>query len=111
MLDKLDKSNNRLYPFRQGNVNVKHYLPLLEAEEAAYNGNDATRLYGEAISMAKISGFQHNAALASERFGEYLLHDLNDERRAMTYIRDAAQYYSAWGSDYKAHLLEEKYNI
>ena len=92
-------------------MNVTHYLPLLEAEEAALRGksDDAQRLYAQAISQAARSGFQHNAALACERMGEYLLYDLNEEDRAQSYFRDAVKYYSDWGSEYKAQMLEEKF--
>ena len=95
----------------QGNVNVKHYVPLLEAEEAAYKRkpDDALRLYRQAITMAARSGFQHNAALASERLGEYMFHDLNQKERAKPHFSDAAKYYSGWGSPFKAQLIEEKY--
>jgi len=97
---------------KKGNVNVAHYIPFLKAEEAALKGksDDATHLYMAAISWAARSGFQHNAALASERFGEYLLYDLKDEGRARSYFLDAAKYYSDWGSDYKSQLLQEKYS-
>ena len=59
--------------------------------------------------MAARSGFQHNAALASERLGEYIFHDLNQKERAKPYFSDAAKYYSGWGSHFKANLIEEKY--
>jgi hypothetical protein len=98
--------------FCQGNVNVAHYLPFLGAEEAAMKGNsgDAIRLYGQAITSASRSGFQHNAAFASERLGEYLLYDIQDSKRAGTYLRDAVTLYSDWGSDYKSKLVRKKHS-
>ena len=95
----------------KGNVNVRHYLPLLEAEDAAFRrkSDDARRLYSEAITLASRSGFQHNAALASERLGEYLYHDLNEKERARPYFKDAVKYYSGYGSAFKAQMIEEEY--
>lgn len=92
-------------------MNVQHYLPLLEAEEAAFKRkpDDARRLYMDAITQASRSGFQHNAALASERLGEYLHHDLNEKERAKLYFNDAVKYYSGYGSDFKANMVEEMY--
>ena len=97
---------------KKGNVNVAHYMPFLEAEEAALEGNsdEATRLYPRAIALASSSGFLHNAALASERFAEYLLHDLNDSDRAGQYFQDSIKHYTDWGSDYKADLLKQNYS-
>lgn len=40
--------------------------------------DNATQLYPGAISSAARSGCQHNAALASDRFAEYLLHGLKE---------------------------------
>ena len=96
---------------KKGNVNVMHYVPFLEAEDAALEGRSdiATKLYSKAITSAARSGFQQNAALASERFAEYLLHDLKDNVKAAQYFQDSIQYYSGWGSDYKADMLKKKY--
>ena len=96
---------------KKGNINAMHYVPFLEAEDAALEGrsDSATKLYSKAITLAARSGFQHNAALASERFAEYLLLDLNEDNRAVQYFQDSIQYYSGWGSDYKAETLKKKY--
>ena len=97
---------------KKGNVNVLHYIPFLEAEEAALEGKsaNASQLYQKAISSAARSGFLHNAALASERYAEYLLHDLKDEERAGQYFQDSIKYYLDWGSEYKAEMLRKKYS-
>ncbi len=96
----------------KGNINVTHYIPFLDAEEAALEGkpDEATRLYPLAISSAASSGFLHNAALASERFAEYLLHDLKGNDMAGKYFQDSIEYYTAWGSDYKADMLRKDYS-
>lgn len=97
---------------KKDNVNVAHYIPFLEAEEAALEGNsvEATRLYTRAIALASTSGFLHDVALASERYAEYLLHDLMDSGRAGQYFQDSIKYYTDWGSDYKADLLKQNYS-
>jgi len=97
---------------KKGNVNVMHYIPFLEAEDAALEGrsDSAAKLYPRAIASAARSGFQHNAALASERFAEYLLHDLKESDRAGQYFQDSIRYYTDWGSDYKAEILRKKYS-
>ena len=96
----------------QGNINVLHYVPFLDAEQAALEGKPekATQLYSKAISTAARSGFQHNAALAYERFAEYLLHDLHDSDRAGQYFQDSIRSYTEWGSDYKAEMLRKQYS-
>ena len=97
---------------KKGNINVTHYVPFLEAEEAALEGNvdEATRLYPWAISLASSAGVLHNAAFASERFAEYLLRDLKDNDRAGEYFQDSIKYYTDWGSTYKADLLKQNYS-
>ena len=96
---------------KKGNINAMHYVPFLEAEDAALEGrsDSATKLYSKAITLAARSGFQQNAAIASERFAEYLLLDLKDNDKAVQYFQDSIQYYSGWGSDYKADMLKKKY--
>ncbi len=97
---------------KKDNINVAHYMPFLEAEEAALEGNsvEATRLYTRAIALASKSGFLHDVALASERYAGYLLHDLMDCGRAGQYFQDSIKYYTDWGSDYKADLLKQNYS-
>eukprot|EP00986_Skeletonema_menzelii_P004611 scaffold1587_cov139-Skeletonema_menzelii.AAC.3 len=96
---------------KKGNINAVHYVPFLEAEEAALEGrsDSATKFYSKAITLAARSGFQQNAALASERFAEYLLLDLKENDKAAQYFQDSIKYYSGWGSDYKAEMLKKKY--
>ena len=97
---------------KKGNVNAVHYLSLFEAEEAALEGKSdvATKHYPKAMISAARSGFQHDAALVSERYAEYLLHDLKENDRAAQYLQDSIQYYKGWGSDYKADMLRKKYS-
>jgi tetratricopeptide (TPR) repeat protein len=96
----------------KGNINVTHLISFLDAETAALEGksDEAARLYVQAISSAASSGFLHNAALASERFADYLLKDLNENEIAGQYFQDSIKYYTDWGSDYKADMLRQDYS-
>eukprot|EP00978_Attheya_sp_CCMP212_P020352 scaffold58147_cov60-Attheya_sp.AAC.2 len=97
---------------KKGNPNVNHFILFLGAEKAALNGKhkDATLLYSQAISTASRTGFQQDAALGSERFGEFLLYDLDDKERAISRLKDAIRLYSNWGALYKADTLREKHS-
>lgn len=97
---------------KKGNVNAVHYVLLLEAEDAALEGksDDATKIYPKAIVSAARSEFLQDAALATERFAEYLLHDLKDNVKAGQQFQESIKYYTGWGSDYKADLLKQKFS-
>lgn len=58
-----------------GNPNVKHYDTFLDAEALALKGKrfSAIKHYEVTILQAARSGYQQDAALASERLGEYPL--------------------------------------
>jgi hypothetical protein len=97
---------------KKGNPNVNHYIMFLGAERAALYGHhdEATILYSRAISTALRTGFQQDAALATERFGEFLLHELDDKEWAMLQLKDAIRLYSNWGALYKADTLRKKHS-
>ena len=59
----------------KGNPQSQHYKPFLEAELAAYNYKPliAAEKYETTILLANENGFIHDAALANERYGQYLL--------------------------------------
>ena len=97
---------------KKGNVNAVHYVLLLEAEDAALEGkpNDAAKIYSKAIVSSARSDFLQDAALATERFAEYLLHDLKDNDKAGQQFQESIKYYTGWGSDYKADLLKQKFS-
>jgi tetratricopeptide (TPR) repeat protein len=97
---------------KKGNPNVNHFIMFLGAERAALNGKhkEARILYSQAISTASRTGFQQDAALGSERFGEFLLHDLGDKERAISQLKDAIRLYTNWGAIYKADTLRQRYS-
>jgi predicted ATPase len=97
--------------FKKGNPNVGHFKAIFDAEASALNGKKhaAKKFYEEAIILASRSGFIQDAALGSERFGEFLLHDMDDRHEAMYRLRAAMNLYREWGAIAKAELLEAKY--
>ncbi|KAL3925455.1 MAG: hypothetical protein SGILL_000396 [Bacillariaceae sp.] len=96
---------------KKGVLNVYHHEALLEAECAAME-NDSERArhhYGRATVLAGRRGFLQDSALANERFGEYLLHDLSDMEEATYRFQQATRLYEEWGARAKADMLFEKY--
>jgi hypothetical protein len=93
--------------FDSGNPNVKHHLRLLNAEQAALDGKSdkARQLYGEAVSLAARAGFLHDAALANERYADFVLDDDRDE--AAYRLGESVRFYSRWGATRKVELLRE----
>jgi hypothetical protein len=94
-----------------GNPNVKHYSLLLDAEWMALKGkkNDAVKQYEAAILLAARGGYQHDAALATERFGEFYLKVMGDRDDAAYQIGQSIKYWGEWGAVAKVHHLEQKY--
>jgi hypothetical protein len=97
----------------QGNPDVQHYLALLDAEMAALKGKiqRAERLFQDAVISAARGGFVHDAALASERYGEFLLNDKPqpselDKQEALYRFGEAIKYYSDWGAVSKVASLQ-----
>jgi hypothetical protein len=88
-----------------GNPNVKQHLCLLNAEQAALDGkNDLARaLYGKAVILAARGGFLHDAALASERFADFVLGYDRDE--ATYRLEESIRFYSEWGATSKVEML------
>ena len=97
----------------KGNVNVVHQLKLLNAEKAALSQKDRQKVsapYEEAIQFAIRCGCIQDAALANERYGEYLLGlKVPDHDGAVYYFKAAATYYKDWGASRKVEMLEMKY--
>ncbi len=99
---------------KQGNPNVQHYLALLDAEMAALKGKiqSAERHFQDAVITAARGGFVHDAALASERYGEFLLNDKPqpcelDKQEALYRFSEAIKYYSDWGAVSKVASLQK----
>jgi hypothetical protein len=97
---------------RKGNPNVIHYDRLLDAEKAALDGKykAAQEHYQSAVVMAARGGFIHDAALANERYGEFLLHDMSDKQEAVFRFEEAIKFYSEWGASKKVELIREQYS-
>jgi hypothetical protein len=91
----------------KGNPNAKHHLRLLNAEQAALDGksDEACQLYGEAVSLASRCGFLHDAALANERYANFVVDDDRDE--AAYRLGEAVRFYLEWGATQKVALLRE----
>jgi hypothetical protein len=94
-----------------GNPNVKHYGLLLDAEWMALKGKktDAVKQYQVAILLAARGGYQHDAALTTERFGEFCLKVMGDREDAAYQIMQSIKYWGEWGAVAKVHHLLEKY--
>ena len=94
---------------KKGNPNVYHQLELLNAERAALSKRkDTSELYYKAARLAVRGGWIHDAALTSERHGEYLL-EIGDKEGATAKLKEAIERYSSWGAARKASQLKEMY--
>jgi predicted ATPase len=95
----------------KGNPNLKHCERFLEAELAALTDNSekAKQHYAKAVVLAARGGFIHHAAMANERYGEFLLNALDLPHDAAYRFDEAIKFYSVWGSC-KADMLREKYS-
>jgi hypothetical protein len=89
----------------KGNPNVIHHLRLLNAEHASLNGKKtkACQLYREAITLATRGGFLHDAALANERYADFVVDDDVDE--AAYRLEESVRFYSQWGATQKVEML------
>jgi hypothetical protein len=92
------------------NPNVKHCHSLLSAEQAVLdkNLNAADIHYKASVKVAARSGFLHHAALANERYADFLQNELGDEEEAKYRLEEAARFYKSWGADAKVELLYDR---
>jgi hypothetical protein len=95
----------------QGNPNVKHYDSLLDAEWMALKGNKfvAIKHYEVAILVSARGGYHHDAALATERLGDYYLTVMSDREMATYQIGESIKFWGEWGAMAKVAHLQEKY--
>ena len=98
---------------KEKNLNSAHSLMLVKAEFAALkrskSSHDKVRsLYDKAIATASRLGFLHDAALANQRAGFYMIRH-NQASYGEDYIRRAHELYSDWGADAKAQQLEASF--
>ena len=90
--------------------NFGHLASFLSAEEARLDGKllEAAESYDQAIDQAMASGFEHHAAMASERAGTLQL-ARGRERAARAYLAEALNGFQIRGCQRKAALLQSRY--
>ena len=95
-----------------GNPNVKHYESFLEAEWNAQRGKKhaAIKHFEVAILLAARGGYQHDAAFASERLGEFQLFVMDDKDEAVYRFRKSIDYWRNWGALAKVNHIQNKYS-
>jgi len=95
------------------NPNVLHYVILLKAEQAALkrkrDQENVRKLYNDAITTAARGGYVHDAALAQERFADFLLNEVGDTEGAKYHIEEAIQRHTNWGAMGIVERLRDKY--
>ncbi|CAB9500442.1 Transcriptional regulator [Seminavis robusta] len=95
----------------RGNPNVKHFDSLLDAESMAYRGKPylSVKHYEMAILYAARGGLVQDAAIISERLGEFQLQVMKDTEEGNYRIRKASKYWQSWGARAKVADLKKKY--
>ncbi|CAJ1941079.1 unnamed protein product [Cylindrotheca closterium] len=93
---------------KQGNPNAHPYYTLLSAEQAGLNKdtNRAKSLYQETIVYAARTGQLNHAALANERYSDFLLNELHDSAEAKYRMDEAIRFYEDWGAYAKVDGLK-----
>ena len=96
---------------KNGNPNIRHYVALINAEYyvCQKKAPKALEQYKEAIRVASERGFVHDAALASERCGQYYLHNLKQKDEAIYRLDQAIHYWTQYGAKAKVQQLNIKY--
>ena len=94
---------------KKGNVNVVHYVHLVEAQLAALEGknNKAEEKYKSAIATATRNGFIQDRALSHELASEYFAATTNDYWKDY-HLDNAIKSYTDWGASVKVTQLESK---
>lgn len=112
MVDKLRSKIKRWQEL--GNLNVKHYENVLDADAAVLKGKkaEAIRHYEAAIIVAGRRGFKNDAAFACERFAEFQLSVMNERDEAKYRIQQSLDYWEdrGWGALGKVRHLKKKYS-
>ncbi len=91
-----------------GNFSHQHLLASAELARIEGRCDAALELYDQAIEAASASGFTHDAALANELAGRFLLGE--DKRSfARLYLREALDGYQMWGAGAKVEQLRARY--
>jgi len=95
---------------KSGNPNVTHTLAILEAENFALSGDRerACRTYEKSITLSSLCGWLHDTALAHERYGEYLVNEINNKEKALYHFGKALDCYREWGATAKVeHMMKQ----
>ena len=93
---------------KKGNVNVVHYLHILEAELAVLNGNNkAKEEFNAAIATSSRNGFLHDRALAHELASAYFKVQ-GDDNWEKYHIDRSIACYQEWGCSEKVKQLENR---
>ena len=105
------RSNLRQW-VEKGAINLAHQLFILDAEDAAIKGKEAKTkaLYTKAIKASARGGFLNDRALASERYGMFLL-EIGQPSDGMYHINESIRFYGEWGANQKVLLLREKHGL
>jgi predicted ATPase len=96
---------------RKGNPNLQHWKALLDAEFAVIHGREkvAIKKFQHAVDLANEGGYIHDAALANELWGTYLLEVTGDKQEAEIKVRTAVTQCIRWGALAKAQRIKERF--
>ena len=110
----LQRARKCMKEVEERKVNCHHLVLLVQAEKFACRENSPVEqsrmLYKEAITAATRRGVLHDAALANERLGAYMLGH-NETEWGEHYIRNSHKLYDEWGAYAKVHQMERKYQF
>ncbi len=83
----------------------------MEDKLAEHKGqkHEEKKHYEKAEMLAGRGGFVKDAALANERYGEFLLEDMSDRKEAAFRFQEAIKLHLEWEAQAKAELLSAKY--
>eukprot|EP00957_Ditylum_brightwellii_P015086 1138090-Ditylum_brightwellii.AAC.1 len=103
LIDSLDNKN----------PNVLRYVCLLNAEKAALKQKktqeEIRKLYNDAIRTSARGGYVHDAALAQERFANFLVSNDGNFEEAKYQLEGAIHRYTLWGAMGIVDHLHNKY--
>lgn len=91
-----------------------HWEAFLDAEYKSLktppNQSDlVTRKYRVAVDIALEGGYIQDAALASERWGQYLFTVLDQKGEAVVRLKESMQLFAEWGAAGKVDLMKRQY--
>ena len=86
-----------------------HYLFVLALWKALFKRfNEAQQYFENAIELAEERGFVHEAAMAQEAYGEFLLQQQQAQAGKLQ-ILNAHQNFLKWKASAMVHALEKRY--